>query len=87
MFSSNNVLVLLLNLVTIVFIARAIVSWFPVRTDSPFRPVVDTLYRLTEPVLAPIRRVLPPLGGLDLSVIIVILGIRIVLVPIAQAIL
>ncbi|MDH3680080.1 MAG: YggT family protein [Acidimicrobiia bacterium] len=87
MFFSSNVLVLLLNLVMVVFIARAIVSWFPVKSDSPFRPIVDTLYRFTEPVLAPIRRILPPLGGLDLSVLIVILGIRILLVPIAQAIL
>lgn len=87
MLFSSNVLVVLLNLAMIVFIARAIISWFPVRLDSPFRPVVDTLYRITEPVLAPIRRVLPPLGGIDLSVLIVILGIRIVLVPIAQAIL
>ena len=84
---SGNPLVLLLNLVTIVFIARALVSWFPIGFDSPFRPVVDGLYRITEPVLAPIRRVLPSMGGLDFSVLIVIFGIRLLLVPLAAGIL
>ena len=84
---SGNPLVLLLNLVTIVFVARALVSWLPIGFDSPFRPVVDVLYRVTEPVLAPIRRVLPPMGGLDLSVLVVIFGIRFLLVPAAASIL
>lgn len=39
--------------------------------------VAHFLYRLTEPVLAPIRRVLPPMGGLDLSPLVVIIGIQI----------
>ncbi len=84
---SGNPLVVLLDLVTIVFVARAIVSWFPIGFDSPFRPVVDGLYKITEPVLAPIRQVLPPMGGLDLSVLLVILVIRFLLVPIAASIL
>lgn len=75
-----------LNFVMIVFIARAIISWFPIGFDSPMRPVVDGLYRVTDPVLAPIRRVLPPMGGFDLSIFIVIIGIRVILVPIAQSI-
>ncbi len=79
----SGILVLLLNLVMIVFIARAIISWFPIGFDSPFRPVVDALYRITEPVLSPIRRVLPAMGGLDLSVLIVIIAIQFILIPIA----
>lgn len=85
--ANGNPLELVLYLAIIVFIARAIVSWFPIGVDSPVRPVVDGLYRITEPVLAPIRRVLPPLGGLDLSVFVVILGIRFILVPIAAQLL
>lgn len=38
----------------------------------------DALYRMTEPVLAPIRRFLPNLGGLDLSPLVVFLGIFLV---------
>ncbi len=81
----SNVIVQLLNLVTLVFVARAIISWFPIGPDSPVRPVVDALYGVTEPVLAPIRRLLPPMGGFDLSVIIVIFGIRLLLVPLVNS--
>lgn len=73
----SNLIVSLLNLATLVFLARAILSWFPIGYDSPVRPVADFLHRITEPVLAPIRRVLPPLGGFDLSVLVVIVGIQI----------
>ena len=78
----SNVLIQLLNLVTLVFVARAILSWFPIGFDSPIRPVADFLHRVTEPVLGPIRRILPPLGGLDLSTLLVIVGIQFVLIPV-----
>ena len=39
------------------------------------RVVVDLLYRLTEPVLRPIRRILPNLGGVDISPVILLLGL------------
>ncbi|MEM7326701.1 MAG: YggT family protein [Actinomycetota bacterium] len=82
-----GVLITLLNLYTFVLLARAISSWFPIGFDSPFRPVVDFLYRVTEPVLAPIRRLLPPLGGFDLSFLVVIFGIRLLLIPLINTIL
>lgn len=72
------VIVLLLNLATLVLIARAILSWFPIGFDSPLRPVSDLLHRITEPVLAPVRRVLPPMGGFDLSILIVLVMIRVI---------
>lgn len=81
-----SVVVLLLNIVVIVFIARALASWIRVGDDSPVRPAIDGLFRITEPVLAPIRRVLPPLGGLDLSVLIVIVVIRFFLIPLVQSV-
>jgi YggT family protein len=82
----RSILILLLNLATIVFIVRALLSWFPIGHDSPARPVVDLLHRITEPVLGPIRRVLPPMGGLDLSVFLVILIIQIVLRPLVVSV-
>ena len=39
------------------------------------RMVVEVLYRLTEPVLRPIRRILPNLGGVDISPVILLLGL------------
>ena len=81
----SGILVALLNLVVIVFVVRALVSWLRIGYDSPFRPVVDGLHRVTEPILVPIRNVLPSFGGFDFSVLIVIFGIRLLLIPLARS--
>ncbi|MGO3928222.1 YggT family protein [Rhodopseudomonas pseudopalustris] len=70
----------ILNLYIWLLIASAILSWLiafnVVNTRNQFVATVsEFLYRITEPVLAPIRRMLPNLGGLDISPIVVILGI------------
>jgi YggT family protein len=68
-----------------IMLPRALLSWFPVSPGSPLATVNHVLYRLTEPVLAPVRRLLPPVRfgamGLDLSFIIVFLGIQILVIP------
>jgi YggT family protein len=68
----------LLQLYVYVLIAGAVLSWLiafnVVNTRNAFVNMIGTLlYQLTEPVLRPIRRVLPAMGGLDLSPIVVIL--------------
>ena len=78
-------LVTLLRLVSLLLIARAILSWVTPGPDSPFRPIADFVYQATEPILAPVRRVIPPMGGLDISFIVVILGINVILIPIARS--
>jgi YggT family protein len=55
-----------------IIIIRALISWV---NPDPNNPIVDILYRLTEPVLYPIRRLMPDIGGLDLSPIIVFIAI------------
>jgi YggT family protein len=69
-----------------VMLPRALLSWFPVSPGSPLATVNHVLYRLTEPVLAPVRRLLPPVRfgtmGIDLSFIIVFLGIQIIIIPV-----
>lgn len=40
--------------------------------------------QLTEPVLAPVRRIIPPIGGLDLSVMVVIIGMNFINMLLAQ---
>ncbi len=56
-----------------IIIARAVLSWV---SPDPFNPIVRFLYRITEPVLRPIRHRLPTLAmGLDLSPMVVLLGI------------
>ena len=67
-----------IELVTWVVIASAIMSWLVafgvVNTRNQFiRMVVETLFRLTEPMLRPIRRMLPNLGGVDISPVVLIL--------------
>ena len=53
-----------------IIIARAVISWV---SPDPFNPIVRFLYRITEPVLRPIRRILPSFGGIDLSPVVLIL--------------
>lgn len=71
---------LLLAYLIIIF-ARIICSWFPITPDSTLASIYAFLHTVTEPVLGPLRRVIPPLGmggmGLDLSPLIVIFGITI----------
>ncbi len=64
-----ELLLLFLQLYSWVLLARALVSWIP--NLDPYHPAVQVLYQLTEPVLEPIRRLVPPLGGMvDVSIII-----------------
>ncbi len=62
----------------------AILSWFRVQPGSPLIPVRAFLYRATEPVLRPVRRVIPPMAGLDFSFMVVILVAQIVMVPVLR---
>jgi YggT family protein len=62
---------LVLNIYIWILIARAILSWV---SPDPYNPIVRFLYRVTEPVLRPIRNLLPLQGlGLDLSPMILLL--------------
>jgi YggT family protein len=56
-----------------IIIIRALISWV---SPNPYNPIVRFLYRATEPVLRPVRRIIPLGGmGIDFSPVIVILGI------------
>ena len=68
-----SVLDIILNVYMWIIVARAIISWV---SPSPYNPIVQFLYRATEPVLRYARRIIPPIGGtLDLSPIVVLLAI------------
>jgi YggT family protein len=71
-------IVLVIDLYIWVVIASAILSWLiafnVVNTSNRFvYTIADMLYRVTEPALRPIRNILPNLGGIDISPVIVIL--------------
>ena len=71
----------LLTLYFFVLVARIILSWFPISPGSGLATVFSLIYSVTEPVLGPLRRILPPLmiggAGIDLSPIVLFFGIRI----------
>jgi YggT family protein len=64
---------LLLNVLFWTVIIQAILSWV---NPDPSHPVVTLLYQLTEPVLRPARGVLPPISGIDLSPILVLIALQ-----------
>ena len=75
----------LLELFLLVLIARALLSWFQTPRGSVLDKINQALAVVTEPVLAPLRKVIPPIqvGGtyLDLSILVLFLVIQIVLIP------
>jgi len=69
-----GLLSLLIEGYSLLVFATVLVSWFGGSDDNP---VVQFLHRATEPALGPIRRVLPPLGGLDLSPLVLLVLLQI----------
>ena len=63
---------LLIRTITFIVIADVILSYFM----SPYHPVRETLDRIVEPMLSPIRQIMPPMGGLDFSPLVLILGLQ-----------
>ena len=68
-----RLIVTLIDLYSFVMLAAVVMSW--VRADRR-HPFVQLVYNLTEPAIAPIRRVVPPMGGLDFSPMILLLALR-----------
>ena len=62
----------------IVLIARALLSWFPYTPDSPLNGARRVVFALTEPVLAPFRRLIPPVGMFDLSFLVAIIVVEVI---------
>lgn len=75
-----QILMLILDVVWFIVIAHVIMSWLiNFQVLNLYQPIVrqiwDGLTRMLEPMYGPLRRVLPPMGGLDLAPLIVLLGI------------
>ena len=76
-FSLLGLVLSLLDIYSWVVIIRALISWV---SPDPHNPIVQILSKLTEPLLRPLRKLVPPerLGGLDLTPLILILLIQLV---------
>ena len=70
-----NILYTLLTVLWIAIFARAIVSWFPIDQGGP---IVRALDAITEPVLEPLRRVVPRVGLFDITPMVAILLIIVI---------
>lgn len=83
MMSAGQLILKVLDIYSAIIIASAIMSWLVafgvVNVRNQFiRIIVDFLYRITEPVLRPIRRLLPNLGGIDISPVVALLLIIVI---------
>jgi YggT family protein len=76
-----DVICILLTVYWVILIVRVLASFFPIPPSGPVRSVVSIVYTLTEPVLRPLRGLLPPIRmgavGFDLSPIIVFVALGI----------
>jgi YggT family protein len=82
MYSLIGLLSILIRLLQILFIARFIAQMIDMRGANP---ITRFLMDVTEPILAPIRRLLPSSGGIDFSPTIVLLGLFLLQMVIARS--
>ncbi|GAB4264352.1 MAG: YggT family protein [Candidatus Promineifilaceae bacterium] len=79
MYALASTINMLFRIYSFIIIARVIVSWVRVSPYHPtWGPVVRFIYQATEPLMEPVRRFLPAMGGLDFSPIIVLLGLDLI---------
>ena len=72
---------LLINIIFYSVLAIIVVSFLAPQSGHP---AVEFLWQLTEPVMAPLRSIIPPLGGLDFSPILLFIGINVIRVSLAN---
>jgi YggT family protein len=80
MYSATTLISALIQIYTLLVLARIVMSWFPVAPGSPWEPVYRVVFGATEPPLAAIRSVVPPvrmgMGALDLSPLLLLLALQ-----------
>lgn len=74
-----EIICILLLVYWLIMLVRIISSWFPIPFSGPIRRIMDVVYALTEPVMRPLRNMVPPLRmgaiALDLSPILIFIVI------------
>jgi YggT family protein len=73
----SSLICTLLTLYVIALFVRIVLSWFPMTPGGPGAGIYSFLFQITEPVLGPVRQVMPRFGMFDFSPIVVILGVRV----------
>ena len=77
-FRNGNPLFDIGEIYVLILFARAILSWFPYDPHSPLNGVRRVIFTLTEPVLAPFRRLIPPIGMIDISFLVAIIVVQLI---------
>ena len=72
----------LIWILTMAIFLRAIISWFPI---NPSNPLVVLLHQITEPILAPLRRVIPRIGMVDITPLVAIILLQVISGVVATA--
>ena len=54
---------------------RVIISWLNV---NPYNPLVSFIYQITDPILVPLRRIIPPLGMIDITPLVALILLRVI---------
>jgi YggT family protein len=67
----------LISVYYIVLLARVFLSWFPLQPGTAMASIASIVYQLTEPVMGPVRRLIPSIGMIDISPIVVFIGLQI----------
>ncbi len=75
MISLVAVIRVVFELLTLAIVARAFLSFLPL---SPYHPLVRLVFQLTEPILAPLRRYMPPLGMIDFTPLVAIILLQVI---------
>jgi YggT family protein len=70
----SGLIVLIIRLLSILIIVHVVLSYFM----DPFHPVRQAVDRIVDPMLAPIRQLIPPVGGIDFSPIVLLLLVQLI---------
>ena len=70
-----GIIQLLFTILELAVLARVLFSWIQ---PDPYNPVVRTIVRLSDPILAPLRRIIPPLGMLDITPLVALIALSII---------
>lgn len=74
-----NFIVILARILDIAILVRILMSWMPTSTSGGMLTTIhEIIHSITEPILRPIRQLVPPVGGLDLSPMIAIILIQVI---------
>jgi len=74
-YTLGELFILLVNILLVSIVVQAILSWI---SPGTYSPVNSLLYSLTNPILKPIQRIIPPLSGIDLSPLFAMIGLQVI---------